>query len=125
MKKIVRVGIPALVSIILLVLYFILEKNEKITTNHDAKQCLDKNRSTLEKGDTCYIYKNGTCYKGNTDANSKQITKDSEIYNGFYLASLAVHCVPQDVYYKYDLLLWFGIFFAVVAITMNFIDLKI
>ena len=141
MKKIVRVGIPALVSIILLVLYFVLEKNEKETRAKNSDECLSLNNqdTPIEKGDQCYIFKNNTCFKGSLDADEATIKEDAKDLNSiikdsngkedlsedlsisYYLIN--THCQPNEIYGKYNLLLWFGIIFAVIAIAMYFIDI--
>lgn len=132
MKSIVRIGVPAVVSIILLVLYFILEKAEKLTKDKTVQECASENREgTMKKGEKCTVFKNGTCYKGtflHDDDELNDITKKYEqlglsIENANALTITQV-CGIDEVYRKYDILLYFGIFFAVLAITMIFVDIK-
>lgn len=136
MKTIVRVGIPAIISIILLVLYFVLEKAEKITKDKSAEDCLlewkkskDDSDTSLNKGDRCYVFKNDTCYKGTIAWSYKDIQDIAKMYEDSdsripVNALAGQFCQLDEVYKKYDILLYFGIFFALVAIVMNFVDVK-
>lgn len=163
MSKLLQISIPAIIGVVLLVLYFVLEKSEKVS-DADKNKCFTDpiktiaNVGSIEKGQKCYVLNSdGKCITGHLDVDSKGFQRDAASYqqatasqegqsgnnaqkafSGMSnrsndlnlqgdqdsvgsLASYFVHCEPSEIYYKYDLLLWFGILSIIIAIVMNFV----
>lgn len=146
MSKLLQISIPAIIGVILIILYFVLEKSEKVESSSQDKcmtnvQSTVANQDNLEKGQQCYVLNaDGKCVKGYMDVDSKGFKRDVKAYSDFWrnnsmdklvdpdtaaaYTSYGLHCEPADVYYKYDLLLWFGILAFIIAVFMNFVKLS-
>ena len=85
MDKTIRVGIPAFISIIFFILYFVLKRSEKVTSAKSLTDCVEMNNFPVDyktgaidvdKGDKCTTYRDGICYHGRISENKSQINKD-------------------------------------------------
>jgi len=67
-------------SIVFLIVALLLRKNQKLGDHSNAEQCLIQNISKnnpaqFNPGDTCFLFENGTCYKGVVNNNLQCVKK--------------------------------------------------
>lgn len=93
MEKTIRVGIPAVLSLIFFILYFVLKRSEKVANVESLTDCLGKNdmfvdidttkkikQINVDKGDKCYTYRDGICSYGRINETKSQLDKDLKEY---------------------------------------------